>query len=413
MLLILVRPDGTLLCVNCGLQAQTHEDTIMCFAKILSEILSNLSGMFPDALWGTPDQILARGERNAVGVIVFPGSRTELGKLQARLFDLNASLNEWGHTAVYVRHNGVITICLGFDPHRGKMALLTITGGMKDVETGKTPTPGQIYAEGSLIGFPGTFAAEFKLNEQQAGLLSHALSKYSVGENGHYDTSIVEKPAPYRSDRGNCISFVRSVLATTLRVDIYSSVPELFGTPFTPVGEVHDFGAKQGRFTPLVQGEHLLLADVDQTSLVPIKIVPKRSLQELTHELTDTYMRSTFARVLLGGCASIAGSLLGYFLPSQLSLLRDGASWAFPALGRHHYAVSVCYTLLAMRTALPGCTTSSTWKVLYQAINLLSIISFVQFARTGNQSALQLATYEVGRTVAFMLGTRLWKSSFR
>lgn len=387
-----------------------HATTLVATMK---EALSTVNGMFPDALWGSPDDILSRGKADAVGVIVFPGSRTRMGKLETRLFDLNSTFNEYGHTAVYVRHRGKIEICLGFDPHRGKLVLFAVTGLADKVEKGH-PTEGQIYSEGGLLTYPGSFAAEFELQEEQAAALSNRLKSFEVGQYGTYTTSGVTKPPPYEVSQGNCISFIRSVLASELQVDVHSSLNVLFGSEFPEVQEsgLYEFGSKQARFTPLVAQQKLALYSQETESLTPIKIVPKGTLAEYTHLVTDTYQRTTFARILLGGAVSIGGSLISCLAPKQIEWIRGGVTPYFP-LARHHYLVGLAYVLLSMRTAIPQCSSSRAWRILYQAINLLSIISFVQYARSGNMGALQMVTFEAGRTIAYLLGTAVWKKLFR
>jgi len=388
----------------------------MCLTKLLGEIFSTVQGMFPDALWGAIDDVLASKHKHAVGLIIFPGNRSTVGKLTARFFDFNSTFNEWGHTAVYVRVAGKVTICLGFDPHRGKMVVYSITGKTKDIERGLISTPGQLYAEDSLISFPDAFAVEFPLALEDATRLSTSLLHYKVGEHGKYDTSLVGSSGPFEVDNlGNCIIFIRAVLKNTLGFDIHTQLTGQYGQSYPSIighnpFNLYDFGGKQGRLTPLARKDQLVLTT--SKGIISGERVQKGTLAELTHNLTDTYMRTTFARVLLDGAIYIGGRLVNHFSPSVARTLSTKLGFLVPRLGTHHYLVAVCYLLLTLRTGIPFASNSRLWKLLYQVINASSIFHFLRYARSGDSSVLEIGAYEMGRTILYLMGTKALRLKF-
>lgn len=374
----------------------------------LKQIFGALQGMFPDLLLGSMDSILASSHRCAIGLVVVPGNRTLAKKWSRRLFDINSTLNEWGHTAVYVRVEGKITCCLGYDPHRGWMVISAFAGTTKDIESGKIPTSGQIYMEGSLISFSDTFAVEFPLDARSAKALSKRLKVYKAGARGQYLTTYVRSKGPFTSDqKGNCITFIRAVLKDTTGFDIYTTLSSLHGTNYPSISNptLYDFGGVQSRLTGLARRGELVLYKKKKkrkSERATGQIVQKRTLPRVAHNVSSVYMRQQFGRGLWGVVTSAAGIVVSTVSPSGMGVLRSSSSHVPRVMSTwrdDHFYVAVGYLLLAVRTGFPRAGNSVVWRILYQIVMVVAIVNFVNAVLSGGGEML----WEIGYDAAWVL----------
>jgi hypothetical protein len=80
------------------------------------------------------------------------------------------TISIWGHTAIYIRQGGQVTMVRGFSPQ-----LLELIGNMKGVRYGSSTVPGAIGADASLFTLTGARAIEYPVSAELAARLAGKL----------------------------------------------------------------------------------------------------------------------------------------------------------------------------------------------------------------------------------------------
>jgi hypothetical protein len=307
----------------------------MCTLETLRRVASTL---LPDVyLFDAVQNATNPALGNALGIIIQPGPHNFLEYATLAMTNTEEIANLWGHTALYVRHNGEIVRYIGFDPNR--LAMFSRTG--LEVSSGRGGTTGYYYDEGPMFRSPDAVVLEFPLSSLNAiddslwtfhlnemldliprpgtGLVPHNLNLQ------YLQTYVTRDGQRYQGAfdpmlMGNCINSIVQVMTGSNLVLSYQG---------------RDLGSAQGRLTrDVIQNAgQFALNDLDHGLLV----APHRSgsLMQVHQRVIRRATGLVTTLNVIGLALQLTGRVRnqpGWLLPGYLSLLNLVISFLIEAV---------------------------------------------------------------------------------
>ncbi len=119
----------------------------------------------------------------AIGLVGIP--RTQMNPLAGNfnMLDVAAPLDYWGHTAVYVRQNGRITLVRGFNPDAGSLrSLAGLLRNSSAIESGTAAMTSVVSDDAYLFASNAARSMEYRIAAELAARYANELSPTGLGE---------------------------------------------------------------------------------------------------------------------------------------------------------------------------------------------------------------------------------------
>lgn len=195
---------------------------------------------------------------DAIGIVAVPSMNLTPGSAGFNLPDLSLNpklvANAWGHTAIIVRQNGVITRVIGFSPVKD-LGFLKVMGA---VNAGRTGVPSALTADAALLTSNSVMSLEYPMTPERVAAFVESLPEIGPGNRPGVPELYTARPAEWAKLPGrpvepfcvasNCGSWavtkVQNGTAGTVGRIGQGSVIDLGPKPGSPVGAAPGTGAQ-------------------------------------------------------------------------------------------------------------------------------------------------------------------------
>jgi hypothetical protein len=167
-----------------------------------------------------------------------------------------AALDVWGHTAVYVRQGGRITLVRGFNPQMEGSQLLSFLRSSRAVEAGTEAVPAAIGSDAYLFTLTGSRSIEYPVSPAMAEMFAGRLPPTGpVVPGGATPPLYTARPAVYQVCSGsNCVLWAVEEAEAALGGPIGPAARGVSVTALGEEGTVVARTASQGRLIQFIRG---------------------------------------------------------------------------------------------------------------------------------------------------------------
>jgi hypothetical protein len=261
-------PEGGLMTLPTGDQPQAAgsgggpgEDRILSITPLdadlrPTDVTTPLATSARTMLHSVDAQLMQKGFAaagpDAIGLVGMP----RWGTQGARIIPEAGVFDSWGHTALYVRQGGRVTIVRGFNPRTDGRFLLSFLRKSGAVEAGKAAVPAEIGEDAFLFTMTGARSIEYPVSPATAEALAGRLPSVGpVTPSGAPSTLYTARPAVYRiCTASNCVLWAAEEAEAALGGLIGPAAEGVSVTALGEGGTVVARSASQGRYMRFVAG---------------------------------------------------------------------------------------------------------------------------------------------------------------
>ncbi|HEX7839183.1 MAG TPA: DUF4157 domain-containing protein, partial [Kofleriaceae bacterium] len=184
----------------------------------------------------------------AIGLVGVPRLLTPGARLPETLAQLG---DYWGHTAIYVRQGGRITIVRGFNPAMEGEQVISLIRNFRAVESGTTSVPAAVGADAYLFTYSGARSIEYAVTPELAAQLAGRLPAVGpVAAGSGIPVQYTARPAVFGEPcvGSNCLLWAANEAEQALGHPIGPAARGVSVTALGEGGTVLPGTASQGRF---------------------------------------------------------------------------------------------------------------------------------------------------------------------